>query len=126
MRGQVLAGGCLRAAFAGGPLRFLTSKRRWINEKVASARTIASQHPHLGLQLPSTAWIGGDPYPIVVAAQPLACDDVAWKAAPILSARVGERSRKRNGRLLDPASSGPERLRRVLRLSTGWGERSTF
>ena len=43
---------------------FLTSKRRWINEKVASARAIASRPPQLGLQLPSTAWIGGDPYPI--------------------------------------------------------------
>jgi predicted metal-dependent hydrolase len=43
---------------------FMGLKRRWINEKVTAARALASRPPQLGLQLPSTAWIGGAPYAI--------------------------------------------------------------
>jgi len=49
---------------AGDIDAFLASKRRWINQKVGAARALAARPSMLGLQLPSTASIGGVRYSI--------------------------------------------------------------
>jgi predicted metal-dependent hydrolase len=43
---------------------FLESKRRWISDKVATARAIAARPPLLGLERRGTAWLAGEPLPI--------------------------------------------------------------
>jgi predicted metal-dependent hydrolase len=43
---------------------FLESKRRWITDKIASARAIAARPAQLGLERPGIAWLGGDPLPL--------------------------------------------------------------
>lgn len=43
---------------------FLESKRRWILDKVASARAIAARPAQLGLERPGVAWLQGKPLPI--------------------------------------------------------------
>jgi hypothetical protein len=43
---------------------FLEEKRRWIETKVAAARTIATREPRLGLARPGVVWVGGEPVPV--------------------------------------------------------------
>jgi predicted metal-dependent hydrolase len=43
---------------------FLEEKRRWIETKVAAARTIAAREPRLGLARPGVVWLGGEPFPV--------------------------------------------------------------
>lgn len=43
---------------------FLESKRRWILDKVASARAIGARPAQLGLERPGVVWLQGKPLPI--------------------------------------------------------------
>jgi predicted metal-dependent hydrolase len=43
---------------------FLESKRRWITEKLATARAIASRPAQLGLARPGVVWLAGEPIEI--------------------------------------------------------------
>ena len=43
---------------------FLESKRRWIADKVATARAIAARPPQLGLDRPGVVWLAGEAIPV--------------------------------------------------------------